>query len=565
MAIGFTCSWRPGTLRPYESIGSFGAKYCYLNKITFSQFGKTIAEFLSADATGHYDIDFGKGLSRLLGEPPALVDTLSLKKFRLGPHSQALCSSWHISEFNFEEFKYCPVCLADGYHSNLHQLVFLDKCFIHKCSLEKFPVFHQSLSHFGRETRLIKPLYDKWFKSDYLHFKGEEIWPEAKFPVWKLNSKKPIHASANRVLSSFKLLEKRVAVMPHHPSGLFGDSIVAKVKMSTNMVGLRTSVFNSLNDLRLNFKKARHFVCNAEEAIAILELDGHDFSQLMHKRQVACTISGAWPPWRLTLERLKQHLVSGHENCLKLVYDGSLLTHVIQASYSKHYLLAPFNRELFYRVPCDRIVTLNFLQSLLDIETGNPFSHMQLSEFSIFVDHRNVLKSPGLMGEIVGFIPRDGHKLFGDNNHFLEFSDLGEKTMRSCYLIVPLGVLANILDEVILAHVWSWCWALFSMEQQARKLDDLPHTYPEHILEDEIDRLKPLFTFEQDTSGLIMKTGTFVPYKMPPWKTCLGNKRKHTNEVADASNLMIEQFKDLEQAVEAKIFDSMPVLHLYQK
>jgi hypothetical protein len=546
-----SCSWRPDSLRPFESVGSFGAKYCYLNKITFREFGLVLTELLPDGTTIPYGrstldmIGFNiEGLARLLDEPLALVHSLSLKKSRLGPHLGTLCLSKYNSEFNFRELRFCPACMASGYHSNLHQLEWIDKCFIHGCSLNHEYDHAPSLSNLGMETRLIQPLYIRWFKPERLRFKADIFWPEAKYPSWAFDDCRLIQQSAQSALSKLRTLENRLAVTAYHPPRLIGGPTGARVVMAMNMVGIRSkSVFDLLNKEKLTLKKARNFICSREEAAAILDIDDHDLSLLMHGRQVMCAISELRPRWRVTLEELKRRLVSGHENCLKLVHESTLSAERVRLGNTNYYVQAPFNRELFHSVPCNRIVTLNFLQILLDIEEEDPLSHVRVSELSRGSKHWMRLISLGLLSEVSGFIPRDGHQLFGSNNQYLQANGSHEDHLRWCEVFAPSGVLAQMIDEMILAHAWSWCWALFSMEQQAGQLVD-PRNYPDRFLEKETARLSPIFSIQQNTLGLTLKIGTFVKYKSPPWKTCLGNKKAHAQEVAQIYNFRIDHFNE---------------------
>lgn len=546
-----TCSWRPNSLRPFESVGSFGAKYCYLNKITIREFGQVLLEFLPHGTTLPYGtstldmIEFDiEGLTRLLNEPSILVNSLPLKKSSLGPHLGTLCLSKYSSEFDFKELRFCPACLANGYHSNLHQLDWMDKCFIHGCSLKHESNDAPSLTNLGIETRLIQPLYIRWFKPKKLLFNSESCWREAKNPFWAFDDHKIIQHSAQRVLSKLRTVGNRLASTEHQPPRLIGGLTGARVAMAMTTVGIRSrNVFDLLDKKNLALKRARHFICSSKEASTILDLDDHDLFLLMHGRQAMCVISELRPRWRVVLEELKCRLVSGHENCLKLVHESTLTGERIRLGIASYYIHAPFNRELFHSVPCDRIVTLNFLQVLQDIEERNPFSHVRMSELSMVSKDWMPMISLGLVTEVTGFIPSDGHQLFGSHNQYLQANGSHEDNMRWRQALAPAGVLAQMIDEMILAHVWSWCWALFSMEQQAERLVD-PRLYPDNFLEKETVRLSPIFSIRQDASGLTLNTGTFVKYKSPPWKTCLGNKKAHAHEVDEIYNFMINRFNE---------------------
>lgn len=127
-----TINWRNGALSPYESIVGAQQRFCRLNLVRPLQF-LDFAEEVGA-LTRRMDVKYWNlridlpridldRLGKVLGEP----------KHRLGK-SQRLHYFPNICCWDgatYEKFRYCPECLGRGYHSEVHQLEWLDKCLLH--------------------------------------------------------------------------------------------------------------------------------------------------------------------------------------------------------------------------------------------------------------------------------------------------------------------------------------------------------------------------------------------------------------------------------------------------
>lgn len=543
-----SCCWRPGALRPFESVASLGAKYCYLNKIRFIDFWEMLSEFLPRGADVPDGASFldepGFNMSKFahyLGEPLSVVTTLALRKINSGSYLKAVSGS-ATHDFNLGTFRFCLACLANGYHSSLHQLQWMDKCFIHGVPLQSN--HRASSTNLRLALRLIQPLSLRWFNPEKIYLATDETWSAAKSPIWDSGDHKLIRKAALKVISRLRTAERRLAGTQAHPLSLIGDSIGGRLIMAMNAVGISTQHLSGLmNSRNLKLKQTRHLICSREEAEAILELDSHDIALLMHSRQVMCVISGLQTQWKIALDRLESQLTTGHAYCLKLLYESTFCGEKIRLGNTNQFVKAPFNRALFQSVPCDRIVTLNFLQNLLDIEEDNPFSRISLTELSWYKNHWPLLLTLGLTGYVSGYMHRNDHRLFLDNNLYLKFQDADGEERRKCQLFAPLGILADILDEMILAHVWSWNWALFHMERKASHPTSGVY-YPERFLRDETHALQPVFSLRETPSGLAMKVGTFIPFKSPPWRTCMGDQQEHRLEVTEIYHFLLDRLHE---------------------
>jgi hypothetical protein len=119
-------NWGRGRLAGYSSSSGFAAKFCRLNQIPPKQF----REFWYASVESGYigrKKEQIRHIARLLDEPLAVVGTvfgptgMGWGHFSLGQRD----SVWH------GKLAYCPLCLAEGWHSHFHETRWLKQCPIH--------------------------------------------------------------------------------------------------------------------------------------------------------------------------------------------------------------------------------------------------------------------------------------------------------------------------------------------------------------------------------------------------------------------------------------------------
>ncbi len=110
----------------YSSFGGFAAKFCRLNRIPPKQFREFWYASVEAAYVGRKEAKI-RHIARLLDEPLALVRTvfgttgMGWGHFSLGQKD----SVWH------GNLAYCPLCLAEGYHSHFHETRWLKQCPVH--------------------------------------------------------------------------------------------------------------------------------------------------------------------------------------------------------------------------------------------------------------------------------------------------------------------------------------------------------------------------------------------------------------------------------------------------
>lgn len=127
MATNFiNSSWPAGTLRACESIQSIAAKLAIFNRVGPRSYERIVRE---CD---------GRALAKLLREPLSRVRAATeppgwaLEMDRVIDHSLILSESKPHDVQQATRLKYCSRCLDDFYHSWVHNLSWIDHCFVHR-------------------------------------------------------------------------------------------------------------------------------------------------------------------------------------------------------------------------------------------------------------------------------------------------------------------------------------------------------------------------------------------------------------------------------------------------
>lgn len=119
-------NWSRGCLVKHESVESFAARFCELNKISVKQF----FDYLGATIGGAWrqgwglsDEDTAK-ISTALQEPLAILDSVLSPYEGIGDAFGKYCGV--LAHQN--EIRYCPSCAREGFHSHFHTLLWLERC-----------------------------------------------------------------------------------------------------------------------------------------------------------------------------------------------------------------------------------------------------------------------------------------------------------------------------------------------------------------------------------------------------------------------------------------------------
>ncbi len=543
-----TTSWRKNTLRPFESMASLGAKYCHLNKVSIKVFGEVLAEFLPPDvstpeSTCTVDtVGFNiSGFSKMLDEPLALIRSQSARQISLGATFQEVCSVGNVS---FNELRFCPECLADGYHSTLHQLSWLEKCFLHSIPLIEHRIRPKSIHrHLSGDTKLIGALYQSWFGT-------ERVWQEAYSSTWTTSNNTSIYQSAKNLVKQLGATESALIEIQRRHDQLprvIGNSASVRVMMTMKSVNTSNKkVIELLMPVNCSIKRTHYFQCTTEQANTILQLDKYYLSVLMHARQLMCNSLQLTPLWKQTLKGLEKKLINGHEKCLHHFQKLYLVGMLIRVHGAPYDLSAPFDLSLFSKVPCKRLATIRCLEEMIDVEQLNQASGLSLSDISFKQNRWDQAEFSDLISQYSGFISRNENRIIHMDSENKEVEPVLQEQIdhdrRLVNISVPLGPLAEIIDEMLLSYIWSWTWALFSVEMQSDRLVD-SGTDPKKFLAKELEKLSPIFTIQKNSMGLTLRIGSFVPYRHPSWKADLERDSIHILEVKHKTKIMGDFFQ----------------------
>ncbi|OIQ74575.1 hypothetical protein GALL_437720 [mine drainage metagenome] len=131
-------NWGRGRLLPYESLGSFAAKFCRLNGTTPREFRWFLDELVGVENWTFvgFDTPSVKKVARLLDEKESVVEKLDPDKLQLPGCYGAFNSLSSINQ-SLEQVTYCPECIKNGYHASFHEYPWLKMCPIHWTNLLK--------------------------------------------------------------------------------------------------------------------------------------------------------------------------------------------------------------------------------------------------------------------------------------------------------------------------------------------------------------------------------------------------------------------------------------------
>ncbi|MDQ1636987.1 MAG: hypothetical protein QOF62_326 [Pyrinomonadaceae bacterium] len=128
--------WRPDWYRPYESLWSLLKKVAYLNAASYADIQQLVGrvksernsprgEKLRCDLNSFAAVDNEKLKNLLLIDSTALLQTTALAYIK---HEELIV-------LTSNQLRYCTDCLKVGFHSAIHQLLFLSQCPIHNSPL----------------------------------------------------------------------------------------------------------------------------------------------------------------------------------------------------------------------------------------------------------------------------------------------------------------------------------------------------------------------------------------------------------------------------------------------
>ncbi|MDP9973735.1 hypothetical protein J2W39_004998 [Variovorax paradoxus] len=175
-------NWPNGMLRACESVESIAAKLAIFNRVDVLAY---VPEVLGCSPSA---------LSRLLREPLHRVRVATERPAWVGEMDALIKRSairWE-SEWDAKNMalrrKYCTQCLESFYHSWIHDLSWMDYCFVHRRTKLAVisPVYQVPEAH-----SLVKKLHTTWNPALESHIRS----PEASLPLFaRLSNRRLLHA-----------------------------------------------------------------------------------------------------------------------------------------------------------------------------------------------------------------------------------------------------------------------------------------------------------------------------------------------------------------------------------
>ncbi|MYN16790.1 hypothetical protein GTP81_08495 [Rugamonas sp. FT107W] len=133
-------NWGHGRLRPLESLANFSAAFCKLNGTSYAKFAKFIKNYLGIQEWPPASLDAAgvRKLCVLLDEPEDVIGSV-IPPFAW-QSSHPILSALQAAATHTADLYFCSECVAEGYHSALHEVPWMRSCAIHHVGLSRAPV-----------------------------------------------------------------------------------------------------------------------------------------------------------------------------------------------------------------------------------------------------------------------------------------------------------------------------------------------------------------------------------------------------------------------------------------
>ena len=215
-------NWRIGCLSRYESLSCVGAKFCRVNRVSPNEFRRFVAEFSRESTVQDVDMcspldsaDYDqRGLSRALGEPLRLIRSMIWRPW-IPPIGYFQPAGAWTGPLISKTLRFCPQCIAHGYHAIFHQLPWLQACLVHAVPLQVFsPGIRQSAAPRPRLKRPPDGDGDLIEGCARLLFSESSTWTNATARWWRSEMAIVSSSSAVSYLKWMKRIS-RVGVTSH--------------------------------------------------------------------------------------------------------------------------------------------------------------------------------------------------------------------------------------------------------------------------------------------------------------------------------------------------------------
>lgn len=194
-------NWRRHAVSQFESLWSIGHKFAHLNRVGAVELRRLLGRPEWTKKPGHGAFYWNEERADLhrLGylDPDRLMECLHLDKSQV---EQAIVTGYALPAFEtgnqpllatWHSLRYCPRCLEKGFHSPLHQLVWIARCPIHDVPLvDRCPGCGEFIPYLLVPKVLANPYGCKC---------GHVLWPGRDAVHWPI----PLNESEERLLAEY--------------------------------------------------------------------------------------------------------------------------------------------------------------------------------------------------------------------------------------------------------------------------------------------------------------------------------------------------------------------------
>lgn len=309
--------WAPQVLRPYESGAAMLAKLAFLS---FQPTPEFLKEFSLRFDAGYDQVPlvdarrFNKEeFLKLTHEQPRRLWLQSVANLKFPKTILGI----PIDTLEYQKLFICEECFQAGYHSNLHQFRWLDRCFVHGTALK--PI-QRIKHHLIGDCDWAKVLRERWFKP---------------FAPWQ-NSRDPLEwgpidrAPYLRVVPELARLLRHTATWTRSAGVRLEDWVDRSANPATtlslivqaSLEGARWPSPRVAHLLHLDEPGFRKLFIAPRAAKTLIALPPWELEAVAMKRFEASLAKASAPAWLGELREFVRHETSGHEPCFALLSES---------------------------------------------------------------------------------------------------------------------------------------------------------------------------------------------------------------------------------------------------
>lgn len=527
--------WFRGDLWPYESMTSIGATFIVANGCSPTSFCEWLRQFSDdKPSIGKAFITEGpsfrhKQLLASLDDPGITERHVAWRRILDAP---ILARLLNVLEPDFSILRACEQCCRTRYHSVIHQLPWLNRCFIHDTPLLATQGWSTSRGNRAGAVgiRNIGALRDIWFPNGTeLHrgrVKGER--PAIELP----KALRTVIASLKSVDEDLRSGAYQLAVRCASPPKAVATSVLATGrKLSIASRGLLLSSGEEVRHVSL--------AASASQVHHIMNFSLEQFEDLVEARLGHVYVYNLPTPWMLAMQDTLRILKRGHEPCRRALEslgptfseEGPRL-HRFASEYTPACDVARrLGRHGVFL--CRRAISIQALAEATDCSKRmrsivRSYRRVGLQP-SMFPDF-DLLSECGLVKVacIASRKPQMNYFSTADCDWIVP----ALPTDRDAYdAIVPDGPLAQIADALLLERLWRWVWTLNDHERRSELTDDRSIAATSAAALALLD-MAHRFVLLPTVAGLRLSIVASAPMTQPDWFTSDHELEVHRQRVA---------------------------------